>query len=54
MGISEGPEFIKGHGTQNDFVVLPDPDGELKLTDAHVRALCDRRRGLGADGVLRV
>ncbi|WP_258342099.1 diaminopimelate epimerase [Saccharopolyspora gregorii] len=54
MQFSEGPEFAKGHGTQNDFVVLPDPDGELKLTDAHVRALCDRRRGFGADGVLRV
>jgi diaminopimelate epimerase len=52
--LSQGPEFLKGHGTQNDFVVLPDPDGELKLTDSRVRALCDRRRGLGADGVLRV
>jgi diaminopimelate epimerase len=49
-----GPEFVKGHGTENDFVVLPDPGGELKLTDSLVRALCDRRRGLGADGILRV
>ena len=46
--------FSKGHGTENDFVVLPDPDGELDLTPARVAALCDRRRGLGADGVLRV
>ncbi|HSK59361.1 MAG TPA: diaminopimelate epimerase [Actinomycetospora sp.] len=46
--------FAKGHGTENDFVVLPDPDGELDLTAARVAALCDRRRGLGADGVLRV
>jgi diaminopimelate epimerase len=46
--------FLKGHGTQNDFVLLPDPDGELDLTAARVAALCDRRRGLGADGVLRV
>jgi diaminopimelate epimerase len=51
---SQGPEFVKGHGTQNDFVILPDPDGALTLTDERVRALCDRRRGLGADGVLRV
>ncbi|WP_246195585.1 diaminopimelate epimerase [Halopolyspora algeriensis] len=50
----QGPEFVKGHGTENDFVVLPDPRGELKLTEARVRALCDRRQGLGADGVLRV
>jgi diaminopimelate epimerase len=47
-------EFAKGHGTQNDFVLLPDPEGRLLLTPAAVAALCDRRRGLGADGVLRV
>ena len=46
--------FTKGHGTQNDFVVLPDVAGDLDLTPAAVAALCDRRRGLGADGVLRV
>lgn len=47
-------QFIKGHGTGNDFVILPDPDGELPLTPVTVAALCDRRRGIGADGVLRV
>ena len=46
--------FAKGHGTQNDFVVLPDLDVKLVLTPVAVTALCDRRRGLGADGVLRV
>lgn len=46
--------FAKGHGTQNDFVLLPDLDAELTLTAARVAALCDRRRGLGADGVLRI
>ena len=46
--------YVKGHGTENDFVVLPDPDGRLHLTDDVVRRLCDRRAGLGADGVLRV
>lgn len=46
--------FSKGHGTQNDFVVLPDVDAELNLTPAVIAALCDRRRGLGADGLLRV
>ena len=45
---------IKGHGTKNDFVVLPDYDGALDLTDELVRALCDRRSGIGGDGVLRV
>jgi diaminopimelate epimerase len=45
--------FVKGHGTENDFVLLP--PGELdELSPDVVRALCDRRRGVGADGVLRV
>ncbi|AMY25034.1 diaminopimelate epimerase [Rhodococcoides fascians] len=47
-------EFAKGHGTQNDFVVLPDPGAELELTRSAVTVLCDRRQGIGADGVLRV
>ncbi|OLB80057.1 MAG: diaminopimelate epimerase [Actinobacteria bacterium 13_2_20CM_2_71_6] len=46
--------FAKGHGTGNDFVVLPDPDGALDLTPDLVRRLCDRRFGIGGDGVLRV
>jgi diaminopimelate epimerase len=46
--------FAKGHGTQNDFLLLPDVGAELTLTAARVAALCDRRRGLGADGVLRI
>jgi diaminopimelate epimerase len=46
--------FAKGHGTQNDFVLLRDLDAELALTPARVVALCDRRRGIGADGVLRI
>ncbi|MGH3628354.1 MAG: diaminopimelate epimerase [Sciscionella sp.] len=49
-----GVEFRKGHGTENDFVLLPDAEGRLTLTVERVRALCDRQRGLGADGVLRV
>ncbi|WP_344132806.1 diaminopimelate epimerase [Luedemannella flava] len=46
--------FAKGHGTGNDFVVLPDPDGALALTPEFVAAVCDRRFGVGGDGVLRV
>jgi diaminopimelate epimerase len=46
--------FTKGHGTGNDFVILGDPDGALDLTPELVAALCDRHRGIGADGVLRV
>jgi len=48
--------FLKGHGTENDFVLLPDHDGSLhgELSPERVRALCDRRAGIGGDGVLRV
>jgi diaminopimelate epimerase len=47
--------FWKGHGTENDFVLLPDPDGGRvgEPTPGLVAALCDRRSGVGADGVLR-
>lgn len=46
--------FTKGHGTGNDFVIVPDPDGTLDLTDDQVAVLCDRRFGIGGDGILRV
>ncbi len=48
--------FLKGHGTENDFVLLPDPDGTVHgdLDAGRVRRLCDRRAGIGGDGVLRV
>lgn len=46
--------FTKGHGTQNDFVLVPDPEGRSDLTEAQVRFLADRRAGIGGDGVIRV
>jgi diaminopimelate epimerase len=46
--------FLKGHGTENDFVIVPDTEGSLELTDSAVRRLCDRRAGVGGDGLLRV
>jgi diaminopimelate epimerase len=46
--------FAKGHGTGNDFVLVPDREGVVELTSERVRALCDRHSGIGADGVLRV
>jgi diaminopimelate epimerase len=47
-------QFAKGHGTGNDFVILPDPDGRLHLTAETVAWICDRHRGIGGDGILRV
>ena len=46
--------FAKGHGTGNDFVLVPDPDGRLDLDATTVAAVCDRRFGIGGDGLLRV
>ncbi|MEI5101209.1 diaminopimelate epimerase [Streptomyces sp. PmtG] len=46
--------FLKGHGTENDFVIVPDADNAIELSPATVAALCDRRAGIGADGVLHV
>ena len=48
--------FVKGHGTENDFVLLPDPDGTAypTLSAEAVRRLTDRYAGIGADGVIRV
>lgn len=45
--------FTKGHGTENDFVILDDPDGRLELDAVRVAALADRRAGIGGDGVIR-
>ncbi len=46
--------FTKGHGTGNDFVLLADPRDEMQVTPEAVRAVCDRRFGIGADGLIRV
>jgi diaminopimelate epimerase len=46
--------FTKGHGTENDFVLVPDLDGALGLSTARAAALADRRVGVGGDGVIRV
>ena len=51
--MSEYP-FVKGHGTENDFVLVPDADGKHELTPEQVARLCDRRAGIGGDGVIRV
>jgi len=46
--------FLKGHGTENDFVIIPDPGNTVDLPPGAVAALCDRRAGLGGDGLLHV
>lgn len=46
--------FLKGHGTENDFVIVPDPDDAVDLPASVVARLCDRRAGIGGDGLLHV
>ncbi|MET9778088.1 diaminopimelate epimerase [Streptomyces sp. NPDC006367] len=46
--------FLKGHGTENDFVIVPDPENTVDLQPSAVAALCDRRAGIGGDGLLHV
>lgn len=46
--------FAKYEGIGNDFVMIADPADELRLSAEQVRSLCDRRFGIGADGVIRV
>ena len=45
--------FTKGHGTENDFVIILDREWMLDITPADVRFICNRRAGVGADGLLR-
>jgi diaminopimelate epimerase len=52
-GYYQRMRFAKGHGTENDFVILIDPDGDQGLSPDLAARLCDRRAGVGADGVLR-
>jgi diaminopimelate epimerase len=45
--------LTKHHGAGNDFLVLLDAEGRRPLRPGEVVALCDRHRGVGADGMLR-
>jgi diaminopimelate epimerase len=44
--------FYKYQGTGNDFVVLDNLNHEISLTQEQVAFLCDRRKGVGADGLM--
>lgn len=46
--------FAKYHGTGNDFVMIEDVDDRIHLDGESIAALCDRRRGVGADGLIRI
>src|SRR5437867_2317059 len=46
--------FAKYHGTGNDFLMVEDLDDGLRLSGGLIAALCDRNRGVGADGLIRI
>lgn len=52
-GTAGSLRLSKHNGQGNDFLVLVDLDGRAQLTAGAVRTLCDRHRGVGADGVVR-
>jgi diaminopimelate epimerase len=46
--------FWKMNGAGNDFVMIDNRDGALALSGAQIARVCDRHRGVGADGLLAV
>ena len=44
--------FAKGHGLGNDYLVVDSADLSFEITPAFIRAICDRHRGAGSDGLL--
>ncbi|MDO4899128.1 diaminopimelate epimerase [Actinomyces sp.] len=49
-----GRTLIKGHAAGNDFLLLIDAERATAVTAGEVAAVCDRRTGLGADGLVRL
>ncbi|MCH8928807.1 MAG: diaminopimelate epimerase [Candidatus Marinimicrobia bacterium] len=46
-------KFLKMHGAENDFVVFNDIDGSVpEISDNTAAEICDRKNGVGADGIL--
>src|ERR1700680_2067954 len=44
--------FTKMNGAGNDFVILDNRAGDIQLSAEQVARICDRHRGVGADGIL--
>ena len=45
-------EFFKGHGLGNEYIVLDPTELTFQLTPDRIARICDRRKGIGSDGVL--
>lgn len=46
--------FTKMHGLGNDFIVIDNFNGQIKLTTEEIVLLCDRHKGIGADGLILI
>ena len=44
--------FTKMNGAGNDFVMIDNRDGDVQLERDQIARICDRHRGVGADGVI--
>lgn len=47
-------EFYKYHGLGNDFIIFNNLKGEITLSEKEIIALCERHKGIGADGIILV
>ncbi|MCC7018083.1 MAG: diaminopimelate epimerase, partial [Rhodospirillales bacterium] len=45
-------EFYKYQGTGNDFILIDNRVTKLQLSYAHVKFMCNRHFGIGADGLM--
>jgi diaminopimelate epimerase len=43
-----------GHGTENDFVLIFDPESKVEILSEQVQAICNRKTGIGCDGFIRI
>ena len=57
----ENPSLMKtqitatyGHGTENDFLILFDPQGAQQIAPLDIAKMCNRATGIGADGFIRI